>query len=223
MNTYQEAFEVYAKRKFAPYGAKLTYWESDNKFVVYDDPIIQSYWKAWQFALTLSALEEPDWSDSETLLSECWKNPHQTMQDRLLMADGAVSFRDKVIANLRDQLANSQTFRQSEVEAICKRVANEIMACARMNQIRKIDSVIEEAINDAALSRGEGALDKKRNDIVKSSRIIEVKRKDFELWASKLNVTLPLTRDPTGLFTYKNPKTEGAWMGWQAALSQKCK
>jgi hypothetical protein len=46
---------------------------------------------------------EPDFSKSKTLLSELWKNPLYSLQDRLLMADGAVSFRDEVIANLRKQ------------------------------------------------------------------------------------------------------------------------
>lgn len=49
-------------------------------------------------------MNEPDWSDSKTLLSECWKNPLHPMSDRLLMADGAVAFRDAVISNLRKRL-----------------------------------------------------------------------------------------------------------------------
>lgn len=48
---------------------------------------------------------EPDWSDSKTLPSELWKNPLFPMSERLEMADGAVRFRNDVIANLRAQLA----------------------------------------------------------------------------------------------------------------------
>jgi hypothetical protein len=46
-------------------------------------------------------------------------------------------------------------------------------------------------------------------------------RKAFEEWAIHFNVTLPLDKDETGLYTYKNRRTEGAWMGWQAALAQR--
>jgi hypothetical protein len=51
-----------------------------------------------------SAPQEPDWSTSKTLLSELWKNPLFSMTDRLLMADGAIRYRDEIIANLRNQL-----------------------------------------------------------------------------------------------------------------------
>ncbi|WP_420105754.1 hypothetical protein [Herbaspirillum huttiense] len=51
------------------------------------------------------AQPEPDWSASKTLISEAWKNPLTPMGERLQIADGAVRFRDDVIANLRKQLA----------------------------------------------------------------------------------------------------------------------
>lgn len=50
-----------------------------------------------------------DWTNSETGLLECWKNPLHSMSDRLRMADGAIAFRDKTIANLRSQLAAYQS------------------------------------------------------------------------------------------------------------------
>lgn len=56
----------------------------------------------------VKANTEPDWKDSETLPSEGWKNPLYDFQTRLQFADGAISFRDKVIANLRQQLAKAQ-------------------------------------------------------------------------------------------------------------------
>ena len=56
--------------------------------------------------------QEPDWTNSETGLLECWKNPMHTMPDRLQMADGAVAFRDKTIANLRLQLAAYKSAQQ---------------------------------------------------------------------------------------------------------------
>ena len=65
----------------------------------------------------LSAKQEPDWTDSETGLLECWKNRLHPMSDRLLMADGAIAFRDKIIANLRSQLA-SLSAKQGEQERI---------------------------------------------------------------------------------------------------------
>lgn len=56
--------------------------------------------------------QEPDWTNSETGLLECWKNPLHPMPDRLQMADGAVAFRDKTIANLRLQIASYQSAQQ---------------------------------------------------------------------------------------------------------------
>lgn len=49
--------------------------------------------------------QQPDWSDSKTGLLECWKDPLASPQENLLRADGAVTFRGEVIANLRQQLA----------------------------------------------------------------------------------------------------------------------
>lgn len=54
-----------------------------------------------------SDAQEPDWTQSETLATELWKSPLHDLQSRLLMADGAIAFRDKVIANLRSQLAEA--------------------------------------------------------------------------------------------------------------------
>ena len=56
--------------------------------------------------------QEPDWTNSETGLLECWKSPLHSMPDRLLMADGAVAFRDKTISNLRLQIASYQSAQQ---------------------------------------------------------------------------------------------------------------
>lgn len=55
--------------------------------------------------------QEPVWTHSQTGALECWKNPLYSMSDRLRMADGAVSFRDQVIANLRSQIAALQSSR----------------------------------------------------------------------------------------------------------------
>ena len=52
---------------------------------------------------------EPDWSNSKTSPMEIWKNRVNTLADRLEMADGAISFRDEVIANLRAQLAEARS------------------------------------------------------------------------------------------------------------------
>jgi hypothetical protein len=48
--------------------------------------------------------EEPNWDESETPLLSSWKNPFIPLSDRLLIADGAIAFRDSVIQNLRNQL-----------------------------------------------------------------------------------------------------------------------
>lgn len=47
---------------------------------------------------------EPDLKDSNTLLSESWKNPLIPVSDRLQIVDEAVDFRNKVIDNLRKQI-----------------------------------------------------------------------------------------------------------------------
>lgn len=50
----------------------------------------------------------PDWKDSQTAASEVWKNPLFTNADNLLIADGAIAWRDEVIANLRQQLKEAK-------------------------------------------------------------------------------------------------------------------
>lgn len=52
-----------------------------------------------------AAASEPDFSHSETLAGEVWKNPLFLWGDRLRMADGAVAFERKINARLRDRLA----------------------------------------------------------------------------------------------------------------------
>lgn len=47
---------------------------------------------------------EPDWSESETLISELWKNPMLDKNERLLIADGTIAWQRKVINNLRAQI-----------------------------------------------------------------------------------------------------------------------
>lgn len=47
---------------------------------------------------------EPSWADSKTPELSMWKNPLIPMNERLEIADGAVRWRDEVIANLRRQL-----------------------------------------------------------------------------------------------------------------------
>lgn len=44
--------------------------------------------------------------DSETLLSEGWKNPLFSIETRLQIADGAVAFERRVNDNLRKRLAS---------------------------------------------------------------------------------------------------------------------
>jgi hypothetical protein len=46
----RKEFEAYANAEFVPHGAKLTYWISDGKFVVYDDVVINTHWNTWQAA-----------------------------------------------------------------------------------------------------------------------------------------------------------------------------
>jgi len=55
-----------------------------------------------------AGVPEPDWKDSKTLDSELWKNPLIPQHERLQIADGAVRFRDDVIANLRKQIAEAE-------------------------------------------------------------------------------------------------------------------
>lgn len=56
---------------------------------------------------------EPDWSNSETLLTEAWKNPFIPVDQRFLIADGAIAWRNRVIANLRERLAKYESTTQN--------------------------------------------------------------------------------------------------------------
>ncbi len=56
--------------------------------------------------LVVKSNKHPDWSESETAPSEIWKNPLHSLQCCLLMADGVIAFRGKVIENLRSQLTS---------------------------------------------------------------------------------------------------------------------
>ena len=49
-------------------------------------------------------MQEPNWDNSETLPTELWKSTLLPMHERLEIADGAVAFHRKTIANLRAQL-----------------------------------------------------------------------------------------------------------------------
>lgn len=66
------------------------------------------------------AMQEPDWEFSETLVSKSWKNHLLTFQYRLLIADGAYAFQEKVISNLRTRI------RQLEAELKTIKGSNEI-------------------------------------------------------------------------------------------------
>lgn len=82
--------------------------------------------------------QEPDWSSSETQVLECWKNPLHPMTDRLLMADGAVAFRDKTIANLRRRI---------------KILDDGVLAHRkRIEELEKSYQMLLEALKDAAMS-----------------------------------------------------------------------
>lgn len=52
----------------------------------------------------MKQFKEPNWAESETGLCELWKNPLLDPSERLLIADGAIAFRDAVIKNLREQI-----------------------------------------------------------------------------------------------------------------------
>ena len=49
----------------------------------------------------------PYWTNSETGTLELWKSHLNTPIDNLIIADGAIAWRDKVIKNLRGQLRQS--------------------------------------------------------------------------------------------------------------------
>ncbi|WP_148716456.1 hypothetical protein [Chitinolyticbacter meiyuanensis] len=55
-----------------------------------------------------AAAEFPAFEGSKTGLHEPWKNPLAPIAENLEIADGAIAFRDGVIANLRAQLAEAQ-------------------------------------------------------------------------------------------------------------------
>ncbi len=53
-------------------------------------------------------VEFPAFEDSKTGPHEAWKNPLAPIAENLEIADGAIAFRDGIIANLRAQLAKAQ-------------------------------------------------------------------------------------------------------------------
>lgn len=74
---------------------------------------------------------EPDWSESQTgTLSPC-KNPLLSKSERLIIADGAIHWRDQIIKNLRSQLSEQATFivsKASEQDASSDRTRNSFMS-----------------------------------------------------------------------------------------------
>lgn len=93
-------------------------------------------------------MEEPDWSNSRTLLSEPWKNLLTPMKERLLIADGAVAFRNDVIKNLQRHLQ----FRVDNLLDISK-LLEEIVSVPIMNEeqrdsLRTLAKTIREVIGN---------------------------------------------------------------------------
>ena len=87
--------------------------------------------------------KEPDWSSSETLLSEPWKNPLTPMDERLVIADGAVAFLNGVINNLRAQLEEA------------------------MKDVARVDHMAETRTAVASSDFIWQAINKKTNDVVR--------------------------------------------------------
>lgn len=54
--------------------------------------------------MRIDLTQEPNWTDSETNVSEIWKNPLISLKDRLLIADGAIAHQRKIIENLRNKI-----------------------------------------------------------------------------------------------------------------------
>lgn len=63
-------------------------------------PSIQAHWVGW--------IERAMKKEYITLDTEMWKNPHIDINKRLEIVDGAVAWRNEVIAQLRRQLADLQ-------------------------------------------------------------------------------------------------------------------
>jgi len=78
----------------------------------------------------LNQFPEPDWSNSKTGELELWKNPMYSKNERLNMADGAVSWRDAIIKNLRSKLAayapNADTLNVSLAYQLLEKLAESI-------------------------------------------------------------------------------------------------
>lgn len=62
-------------------------------------------------------MNEPkiDWSDSQTMPLDPWKNPLLSIEDRLKCADGSIAFYREVIKHLREQLKQCQNNNQPPI------------------------------------------------------------------------------------------------------------
>ena len=84
----------------------LTGWSEEHGLDL-DNPDING-WDKWLKILQPPdehiTMQEPNWGNSETLPTELWKSTLLPMHERLEIADGAVAFHRKTIANLRAQL-----------------------------------------------------------------------------------------------------------------------
>lgn len=91
----------------------------------------------------------PDWDESPTAVGELWKNPLFTNADNLLIADGAIAWRDQVIANLRQQLKEAK--KDSELLDYLDSLPNfEILKdgsdeCTTVDGLRKFKPIIIKA------------------------------------------------------------------------------
>lgn len=109
-------------------------------------PRVERWWPA---ARANEKVTEPDWSNSKTLESEVWKNPLLPMPERLQIADGAVRFRNDVIANLRAQLAQvkpglpSETFQQRVLPWMLECFGAEISADLKERNHRFLEEALE--------------------------------------------------------------------------------
>lgn len=105
------------------------------------------------------ATHEPDWTDSETDPGKLWKNTTRTIQDRLRIADEAIANRDRIIANLRAQLAGTaapEYFKLAPVaatkeiiHAIEATIENQITASGMTEEMHRLDG---QYVWDAAIA-----------------------------------------------------------------------
>lgn len=135
-----------------------------ERYASYDEWVVTPVYTTQPSTAQAVEAASNSWRKVAAEAFEAWDSDNDSRLGKLLRAMSDPVFARqyrKDIAALHDmpaipteaaQVGRDATFRRYQVESICTQVANEIMACVRMNANRRIANIIEEAIDDAIAS-----------------------------------------------------------------------